>query len=179
MRQVSCVTTARLLFSITAPAESTAAGELRRYADTCGHFLNRRNSLRIQQPRFLLLLGSFAVVLGSATLACSSSTGPSAVDLCANSGAGATVSATDNFAFVASSVTITVGQSVCWQNAGRLEHSVTDISTNGRRFNGDLPSGQAFVHTFGFGGSFSYRCRNHSNMTGTVVVNCRPGDLVC
>jgi len=111
--------------------------------------------------------------------ACSSSTSSSSTNLCANSGAAATVSATDNYAFTPSSVTITVGQSVCWQNNGQLVHTVTDDATNGVRFNGNLPGGQTFVHTFGFGGSFSYHCNNHSNMTGTVVVNCKPGDIVC
>jgi hypothetical protein len=89
------------------------------------------------------------------------------------------VSATDNFAFTPSSVTVTVGQSVCWQNTGLLMHTVTDNVTNGVRFSGNLPGVQTFVHTFTFGGSFGYHCNNHSNMTGTVMVNCKPGDIVC
>ena len=126
--------------------------------------------------RFCLALFGLSAL---AALACRSATGPSSPLPCATSGTAATVSGTDDFAFTPPSVTITVGQSVCWQNTGMLSHTVTDIATNGTRFNGNLPSGQAFVHTFGFGGSFAYRCNNHSNMTGTVVVNCRPGDLVC
>ena len=115
-------------------------------------------------------------------IACRSSTAPSAPapdGPCSRAGADVTVTATDNFAFTPPSVTITVGQSLCWQNIGRLSHTVTDYSTNGTRFNGSLPGGQAFVHTFRNGGSFSYRCNQHSTMTGTVVVNCRPEDLVC
>lgn len=122
---------------------------------------------------YLLLFGLFLL----AAVACNSSTAPSSPDPCAPSGAAATVSATDNFAFTPSSVTITVGESVCWQNTGRQIHTVTENVAS--RFNGNLPGGQTFVHTFGFGGSFTYRCNNHSNMTGTVVVNCKPGDLVC
>ena len=118
-------------------------------------------------------------VLALAAVACESSTRPSSTDPCVPSGAAATVGGTDNFAFTPTTVTITVGQSVCWQNTGQLVHTVTDQVTNGTRFNGNLPGGQAFVHTFGFGGSFTYRCNNHSSMTGTIVVNCRPGDLVC
>jgi plastocyanin len=116
-----------------------------------------------------------------ASVACDGSTEPPTAppDPCANSVTAGTVSATDGFAFTPPTVTITVGQSICWQNTGRLSHTLTDVSTNGRRFNGDLAGGQAFVHTFGFGGTFSYRCRNHSNMTGTIVVNCQPGQLVC
>ena len=112
-------------------------------------------------------------------VSCSSSTSSPSTNLCANSGAAATVSATDNLAFTPSFVTITVGQSVCWQNTGLMMHTVTDDATNGVRFSGNLPGGQTFVHTFTFGGSFSYHCNNHSNMTGTVMVNCKPGDIVC
>ena len=117
--------------------------------------------------------------LALTAVACSNSTSSSSTNLCANSGAAATVSATDNFAFTPSSVTITVGQSVCWQNTGLMMHTVTDNATNGVRFNGTLPGGQTFVHTFTFGGSFSCHCNNHSNMTGTVMVNCKPGDISC
>ena len=123
-----------------------------------------------------LALGGFVVLVA---IACRSSTSPQSTDPCANSGTDATVSASDNFTFAPNSVTITVGQSVCWQNRGTLVHTVTDNATSGARFNGNLASGQAFVHTFGFGGSFIYHCNNHSNMTATVVVNCKPGDLVC
>jgi plastocyanin len=101
-------------------------------------------------------------------VACKDSTGSSSTNLCANSGAAATVSATDNFAFTPSSVTITVGQSVCWQNTQSMTHTVTE---NVGRFNGNLPSGQAFVYTFTFASSFGYHCNNHSNMMGTVIVN--------
>ena len=117
--------------------------------------------------------------LALTAVACSDSTSSSSTNLCANSGAADTVSATDSYAFAPASVTITVGQSVCWQNTGLLIHTVTDNATNGVRFNGNLPGGQTFVHTFTFGGSFSYHCNNHLNMTGTVTVNCQPGDLVC
>ncbi len=126
-------------------------------------------------------LALFAAV-ALASVACRSSTSSSrfsSINLCANSGAAATVSAADDYGFTPSSVTITVGQSVCWQNTGALIHTVTDDATNGVRFSGSLPGGQTFVHTFTFGGSFSYHCNNHSNTTGTVVVNCKPGDIVC
>jgi plastocyanin len=115
-------------------------------------------------------LARFAV-LALAAVACNDeSTSSASTNLCAPSGAAATVTATDNFAFTPSSVTITVGQSVCWQNTGLMMHTVNGAN---------LPSGQALVQTFTFGQSFSYHCNNHSIMTGTVVVNCKPGDLVC
>ena len=105
---------------------------------------------------YLALLGLLAL----AAVACSSSTGPSASNPCSTSGAAATVSATDNFAFTPGSVTVTVGQSVCWQNTGQLVHTVTDVATSGRRFSGNLPGSQAFVYTFGFGGTFEGSSRN-------------------
>jgi plastocyanin len=132
----------------------------------------------LPKPFLAVLLGAFAF----GAIACSSSsepTRPTPASPCVASGSPATVTASDNFAFQPTSVTVTVGQSVCWQNTGQLIHTVRDDATNGIRFNGSLPGGQAFVHTFGFGGTFTYRCGNHSNMTGTVVVNCRPGELTC
>lgn len=126
--------------------------------------------------RFVLL--GLSVV---AVLSCKSTTAttPPTPLPCTDSGAAATVNATDGFEFTPATVTITVGQTVCWQNTGDQTHTVTDVATNGVRFNGNLPSGQAFIHTFGFGGRFEYRCKNHSTMTGVIVVKCRPGELTC
>lgn len=95
-------------------------------------------------------------------VACSDSTG-SPPDLCANSGATATVSAADDYTFTPDSVTITVGQSVCWQNTGNLTHTVA--------FGGDLPGGQTFVWTSSFASTILYHCTRHSTMMGTVIVN--------
>lgn len=120
-------------------------------------------------------LALFAICFALTAVACSDSTGSSSTNLCDNSGAAATVSATDQYVYTPSSVTITVGQSVCWQNTGKLDHTVSD----GVRFNAPLPSGQTFVHTFGFGGTFTIHCAIHDNMTGTVEVKCKPGDISC
>ena len=103
------------------------------------------------------------------TAACGSSTSPSS--LCANSGAAATVSATDNLAFSPGSVTITHGQVVCWQNSGTVAHTVTDNATGGGVFNSNLPAGQTFVHTFANAGTFGYHCNIHAGMSGTITVN--------
>jgi len=45
---------------------------------------------------------------------------------------------------------------------------------------GDLASNAAktFVHIFNTSGSFGYRCRHHSSMTGTIVVTAGAGDSV-
>jgi len=105
----------------------------------------------------------------TAAAACGSSTSPP--NLCANSGAAATASATDAIAFTPGSVTITHGQSVCWQNVGTVAHTVADNATNGSLFNSNLPAGQMFVHTFPSAGSFGYHCNIHSSMSGTITVN--------
>jgi plastocyanin len=85
----------------------------------------------------LFALGTLVAV------ACSNPTGSS--DLCANSGAAVTLNATDRYAFTPSTVTVTIGQSVCWQNTGKLTHTVTDAFG---RFGGNLPPGQTLVCTF-------------------------------
>ena len=104
-------------------------------------------------------------------VACKDST--SSTNLCANSGAAATVTAADNFTFTPSSVTITVGQSVCWQNTGTQNHTVTQTVGSGQipLFNHNLPGGQTSVFTINLAGTWDYHCLNHSNMTGTVIVN--------
>ena len=109
--------------------------------------------------------------LALTAVACGDSTSSSA-NLCGGSGAAATVSAADNYTFTPASVTIAVGQSVCWQNTGNLVHN---LSANGLAdFNNiysSLPGGQTFVYTYATAGSWSYYCRNHSTMRGTVIVN--------
>ena len=115
--------------------------------------------------RISLALFAFLALTG---VACNDTTSSSS-NPCANSGAAATVTATDNFAFTPESVTIAVGQSVCWQNTGHQTHTVTENTAG--RFNGSLPAGQTFIYTFTFNSSFGYHCNQHSTMTGTVIVN--------
>jgi plastocyanin len=127
-----------------------------------------RTSFRFLPMRTNLALFAFLAITGNA---CGDSTG--SANLCAPSGAAATVSAGDNLAFTPSSVTIAVGQSVCWQNTGNMTHIVTEAVNPGQipLFSSNLPSGQAYVYKFNISGSFNYRCNQHSNMTGTVIVN--------
>lgn len=125
--------------------------------------------------RLLLAALTFSLII-----ACKDSTSPEERALpCDKSGSAAVVNATDGFAFSPQTVTVTVGESVCWQNIGTQAHTVTDNATNGNRFGAELPADQSFIHAFGFGGNFEYRCRKHANMTATVVVRCKPGDFIC
>lgn len=121
----------------------------------------------------VVLLAAFV----AACLACQNSTSPASdqpttptvAAPCALSNAAAIVTATDSFTFSPATVTITAGQSVCWQNRGTQTHIVTDWPSG--RFAGTVPAGQSFITIYGFGtGTFTYRCGQHANMTGTVIV---------
>lgn len=112
-------------------------------------------------------LALFAFLALTAVACSGDSTGSS--DLCAGSGAAVTVTAADNYTFTPSSITVSSGQSVCWQNTGHLNHTVIDA---GGRFSFSLPAGQTVVYTFlGTQPSYVYRCGIHSTMTGTTTVN--------
>jgi len=130
------------------------------------------NCLRTYLEGFLPMrtnLALFAFCALTAIACGSDSTDSSSTDLCAGSGAAVTVTAADNYTYAPDSVTITVGQSVCWQNTGQLIHTVTPITTGS--FNGSLPAGQTFVYTFTFSSRFAYHCQQHSTMMGVVIVN--------
>jgi plastocyanin len=79
-----------------------------------------------------------------------------------------TVNATDQMNFDPSAITITRGQTVCWQNKGTLNHTVTADDSS---FNASLEPGQSFTHTFHTPGAFGYSCRIHDGMTGGILVN--------
>jgi plastocyanin len=82
--------------------------------------------------------------------------------------ANVTVNATDQMNFDPSAITITRGQTVCWQNNGTLDHTVTADDSS---FNASLKAGQTFTHTFLTPGAFGYSCRMHDGMTGGIMVN--------
>ena len=109
-------------------------------------------------------LALFAFLAFAALAACgndsTSSSAPSAADLCAGSGATATVDVKE-YAFTPSRTTIASGQTVCWANTGKMMHTVPG--------GGTLPPGQTFVHAF-FGNLVFY-CGFHSTMVDTLTVN--------
>src|SRR2546430_15836801 len=99
-------------------------------------------------------LALFAL-LALTALACSGdSTGSSATDLCANSGAAVTVDVKE-YAFTPSSVTITVGQSVCWANTGQMTHTVVEGVAG--RFCGSFGPRPKIIHPVTF-------CRNYCSL---------------
>jgi LPXTG-motif cell wall-anchored protein len=73
-----------------------------------------------------------------------------------------------DFEFVPPSVTINVGDTVTWTNQGPTEHTAT---ANGGEFDtGLLDKGDSSSHTFNKADTFSYICRPHPFMKGTIKV---------
>lgn len=72
--------------------------------------------------------------------------------------------------FTPGSVTVTLSGTVTWTNSTGFVHNVTFAPAAGIPANiPDLPSGSA-SRTFATAGTFSYRCTNHSGMSGQVIV---------
>jgi plastocyanin len=106
------------------------------------------------------------VLVNGVLAACGSSTSPA--NSCGSSGAAANVNAESSNSFSPKTATISHGQAVCWQNSSTVLHTVTD---DGGAFDTNLPVGQIFVHTYATAGSYTYHCKIHAGMTGTITVN--------
>jgi plastocyanin len=81
-----------------------------------------------------------------------------------------------DFAFSPAAITVTAGTTVTWTNTGSAIHSVTS-DTGAFDSSPSCPGGpcispgSSYSHLFSQAGRFSYHCRVHPFMTGTVVVN--------
>ncbi len=73
-----------------------------------------------------------------------------------------------DFKFTPASITIHVGDTITWTNAGPTEHTAT--ASNGSFDTGLLKKGQSASHTFTTAGTIAYICTIHPFMHGTVVV---------
>ena len=72
------------------------------------------------------------------------------------------------FAFVPSTLTVSVGTTVTWTNNDSVSHTVT---SNDNLFeSGNLAKGATFSHTFNQKGTFNYHCSIHPSMTGKIIV---------
>ncbi len=116
--------------------------------------------------RVIHVAGFTVVAIALLALGCKSST--SVANSCGSSGANANANTTSSNNFSPSTITITAGQKVCWQNSSAVAHTVTD---DGGAFDINLPVGNIYVHTYSTAGTFPYHCKIHAGMTGTVVVN--------
>jgi plastocyanin len=72
------------------------------------------------------------------------------------------------FAFVPSTLTVSVGTTVTWTNKDSVSHTVT--SDDNLFDSGTLPTGATFDHTFDQKGTFEYHCSFHPYMTGKIIV---------
>ena len=71
-----------------------------------------------------------------------------------------------DFEFSPTSVTVNVGDTVTWVNAGPTVHTATGSGFD----TGNLSKGQSGSHTFASAGTFSYICTPHPFMKASVSV---------
>ena len=74
-----------------------------------------------------------------------------------------------NFSFNSGSITVVIGvnNTVIWTNMDAVTHTVT---ADDGSFNGTVPAGTTFTHTFTTPGVYTYHCSIHKFMKGTVRV---------
>ncbi len=72
------------------------------------------------------------------------------------------------FTFQPQNVTIKKGDTLVWTNNDQMAHTVT--STDKSVDSGDIASGKTFSFTFTKAGKFTYNCKYHPSMQGTVTV---------
>ncbi len=74
----------------------------------------------------------------------------------------------ENFQFAPATVTVTVGTTVTWKNDDGTLHTVTSAT---KVFSSaGLDEGGVFSYTFTSPGTYTYYCKLHPHMTGTIVV---------
>lgn len=66
------------------------------------------------------------------------------------------------------SVTVAPGTTVKWVNMGKNKHTIT--ADKGEWDSGDLAPDTSYTATFTTAGTFTYSCRYHKDMKGTIVV---------
>ena len=128
-----------------------------------------------KKQRVVLLFAAVAVLMlvfaaaqacgGSSTTTESVATTAGSTPTGAGGGAQVTIK---GFAFDPQTVTIKVGETVTWTNEDPTNHPVA--GDNGEFDSLELPQGASFSFTFTSAGTFTYHCKVHTNMKGTVVV---------
>jgi plastocyanin len=79
-----------------------------------------------------------------------------------------------DFKFSPTGVTVNVGDTVTWSNSGPTGHSAT--ANDGSFDTGILQKGGSGSHTFTQAGTFSYFCKPHPFMKGTITVVAAAAD---
>jgi plastocyanin len=74
----------------------------------------------------------------------------------------------ENYQFTPATLTVPVGTTVTWTNDDGTIHTVTSAT---KEFtSAGLDDGAAFSYTFTNPGTYTYYCKLHPRMTGTIVV---------
>ena len=75
----------------------------------------------------------------------------------------------DRFLFQPQALTVRVGQTVEWKNAGSVPHTATSI--DGKTFDSAaIPAGRSWRFKAAKKGTFDYVCTLHPNMKGKLIV---------
>lgn len=76
-----------------------------------------------------------------------------------------------NFTFKSSKITVKKGTTVTWTNKDSIGHTVTpDSESNDFKGSELLGRNESYSFTFNKAGTYTYHCRPHPNMTGTIEV---------
>ncbi len=70
--------------------------------------------------------------------------------------------------FSPSSLTVTAGTTVVWENQEAVTHTAT--SNTGVFESGNMGKNDKFSYTFTTVGTYPYHCKFHGGMTGTIIV---------
>jgi plastocyanin len=76
----------------------------------------------------------------------------------------------DNFNFEPKLLVVPVGTKVTWTNADDVPHTATAKGEDPAFDSGPLDTDDKFSFTFTKAGTFTYYCKVHPHMTGTVTV---------
>jgi plastocyanin len=75
----------------------------------------------------------------------------------------------EHMEYIPATITVEKGTTITWTNNQVIPHSVTSDITD--MFDSEtLHKGESFSYTFNNSGTFSYYCKHHSKMHGTVIV---------
>jgi len=115
--------------------------------------------------------------------ACGSSTSPAGSGGGGGGSGGCTPTATQvcmvGLSFSPTSLTVSAGTTVTWNNGSPTTHSVTSATGSADVYDSpDLGAGATFQHTYNTAGTYHYYCRFHgingnppTGMSGTITVN--------
>lgn len=140
---------------------------------------------KLSERGFMKRVSVGGLVVGLALLATTCSKGAPSTSTPETPTTKAVVKMTDELRFDPDKVTLKVGETVTWQNAGTVAHTVTsDPGKASDKSHGVVPAGadpwdsglieggKSFEHSFDSPGEFKYFCIPHegTGMLGTIVV---------